>query len=177
MGLGASDGDMSKLAAVIALGEAVGGDDWGDASGVGEEADRGVYRDHILWPNGDGDRSGEFALTGGRIGVEVSGRNDVDPSGISDRGSHTIEEVLGDVGKIGNREGVDCEVSLVEGEPEGEPWRVAHQEGLVKSGSKGIEEGGGGRRGSLNVGNNNSHHAACVDLDGETKGELAVVGA
>ena len=73
MRLGASDGDIAVLATIVTLGEAVGGDDWGDESGVGEEADRRAHRDHILWPDGDCDRSGEFALMGGRVGVEIPG--------------------------------------------------------------------------------------------------------
>ena len=177
MRLGATGINMAKLVAVVVLGGLVGRDDRGDSSEVGEEADREAHCDHIVWRDGDGDRGREFALTGGRVGVEVSGQEYVDSPGISDRGSHAIEEVLRVVGKIGDREGVDREVGLVGGKPEREPWRVAHREGLVESGSKGIEEGGVGRRRSLNVGSNNSHRAACVDLDGETKGELTVVGA
>ena len=65
--------NMSELAAVVALEKTVGGDDGGNAFGTGEEANRGTYRGHLRWPNRDGDRGVEFPLTGGRVGVELSG--------------------------------------------------------------------------------------------------------
>ena len=109
---------MSELTAVIALGETVGGDDGGDASGAGEEANRGTHCGHVLWLDSDSDQSGEFPLTGGRIGVEVSGRENADPLGVPNRGRQAVEEFLGVVGKVGKGEGVYCEVGLVRGESE-----------------------------------------------------------
>ena len=75
--MGASGLDMTELTAVVTLGEPVGGDDGGDTSGVGEEAKRGSHGGHVLWLDGNSDRGGEFALAGGRIRVEVPGREDV----------------------------------------------------------------------------------------------------
>ena len=119
MGLGTSSLDVAKLVAVVILGEPVGGDDSGDPSGVREEANRGSHRGHVLWPDCNGDRSGEFSLAGGRVGIEVSGRENADSAGISDRGSHAAEEILGVIRKIGHGEEVYRDMGLIWGESEG----------------------------------------------------------
>ena len=94
MVLRASLGNMPELAAVLALGEPIGGDDGGDLLGSGEEVNRGTHGVDILGLDGYRDRGGEFTLSGGGIWVEESGGEDGDASGISDRGSQRIVEVL-----------------------------------------------------------------------------------
>ena len=87
-------GDMPELTAVLALGEPIGGDDGGDLAGSGEEANIGAHGVDVLGFDGYRDRGGEFALTGHGIWVEESGGEDGDASGIPDRGSQRVVEVL-----------------------------------------------------------------------------------
>ena len=169
--------DMSELAAVVTLGEPVGGDNRGDLSGAREEADGGSHRGDILWSDGDGNRGGEFPLSRGRVWVEKPGREDGDPSCIADRGSQGIIEVVGIGGEVGDRKGVDGQLCLVGGEPEGEPGGLTHREGLVESGSNGIEKGGVGRRWSLDVGDDHRYGTTGVNFHCEPKRKLTVVGA
>ena len=140
MVLSAPVGDVPEFAAVIALGEPVGGDDRGDLSGAREEADGGPHRGDILWSDGDGNRGSEFPLPRGGVWVEESGGEDGDTSRIADRGSQGIEEVIGISGEVRDGERVDGQLRLVGSEPEGEPGGLTHREGLVESGSNGIEE-------------------------------------
>ena len=119
--LGASLGDVSKLEAVVALGEPVGGDDGGDSPGTGEEANGSSQGDRILGLNCDCDRGRVFALAGGRVGVKEAGREDVDTSGVADRGNQGIVELVRVIWEVWDREGVDGEMGLVRGEAKGEP--------------------------------------------------------
>ena len=93
-------GDVSKLVAVVALGEPIGGDDRGDLSRSGEEADRGSHRGGVLRSDGDSDGGSEFSLSGDGVGVEISGGEDGDPSCIADRGSQGVKEVVRASGKV-----------------------------------------------------------------------------
>ena len=176
MALSASLGNVSELAAVVALGEPVSGDDRGDLSWAREEADGGPHRGDILRPDGDSDRGGEFPLSGGRIRVEESGREDGDPSRIADRGSQRVVEVIGIGGEVRDREGVDGQLCLIGGKPEGEPGGLAHGEGLIESGSNGIEERGVGCCWCLYVGDDHCHSTTGVNFYREPKRELTVVG-
>ena len=92
--LSASLSDVPKLIAVVALGEPVGGDDRGDLSGVGEEANRGVHGVDVLWSDRYGNGGGEFTLSGSVVGVEKPGEEDGNASCIPDRGSQSIKEVV-----------------------------------------------------------------------------------
>ena len=105
--LHASLGHMAKLTAVLALGEPIGGDDGGDLSGSGEEANRGTHRDDVLWLDGYRDGGRELALSGRGVRVEESDGEDGHASGIPDGGGQSVEEVLGVGGEVGDREGVD----------------------------------------------------------------------
>ena len=118
MFLGAPLGDVPELAAVVALGEPVGGDDRGDPSRAREEADGGPHRGDVLWFDGDGNRGGELPLSRGRVWIKESCREDGDASRIAGRGSQGIVEVIGIGGEVRDREGVDGQLCLVRGEPD-----------------------------------------------------------
>ena len=105
--LRASLGNVAELAAVLALGEPIGGDDGGDLTGAGEEANRGTHRVDVLWFDGYRDGGGEFALAGGGIRVEESGGEDGHSSGVPNGSGQSVEEVLGVRGEVGDWEGVD----------------------------------------------------------------------
>ena len=71
---------------------------------------------------------------------------------------------------------MDGQLGLVGGKPEGEPGGLAHREGLVESGSNGIEEGGVGCCRSLDVGDDHRYSPTGVDFHCEPKRKLTVVG-
>ena len=121
MFLGASLRYGPELETVVALGEPFGGDDGGDSLGVGEEANRCSQGDRILGLECDCDQGREFALSGGGVRVEESGGEDVDTSGIADRGSQGIVELVRVIWEVRDREGVDGEMGLIQGETKGEP--------------------------------------------------------
>ena len=174
--LGASLGDVSELAAIVALGEPVGGDDRGDLSGTGEETDGGSHRRDILWSDGDSNGGSEFSLSGGGVWVEKSGREDGDPPRIADRGSQGIEEVVRICGKVRDREGVDGQLGLVGGEPKWEPGGLTNWQRLVESGSNGIKKGCVGRCRGLYVRDDNGYGTAGVDFHCEPEWKHAVIG-
>ena len=176
MVLSAPLGDVPEFAAVVALGEPVGGYDRGDLSGAREEADGGPHRGDMLWSDGDGHRGDEFPLPRGGVWVEESGGEDGDSSRIADRGSQGVVEVIGIGGEVRDREGVDGQLRLVGGEPEGEPGGLAHWEGLVESGSNGIEEGGVGCCWCLHIGDDHRYGTAGVNFYREPKRKLRVIG-
>ena len=105
--LGAPLGNVAELTAVLALGKPIGGDDGGDLSGTGEEANRGTHRDDVLWFDGYRDGGGELALAGGRVGVKESCGEDGHAPGVPDGSGQGVEEVLGVGREVGDREGVD----------------------------------------------------------------------
>ena len=104
---------MTVQEGVVALGDPVDGDDGGDSPGVGEEAYRGTQNTDVLWVDGDSDRGSAVALAGGSIGVEEKGSEDVDPSGIADRSSQDIVELLRIVRGAWDREGVESKVGFI----------------------------------------------------------------
>ena len=166
---------MAEFEAIVALGEPIGGDDGGDSPGVGEEANRCSQGDRVLGLDCDCDRGRKFALAGGRVGVEEAGREDIDPSGITDRGSQGVVELVGVIWEVWHWEGVDGEMGLVRGETKGELRGGPHREGLVESGSNGIEKGRVRSRWGLSVGDNDRDGSSRVDLYGEPTGEVRVL--
>ena len=128
MVLGASLLDVSILEAVVALGEPVGGDDGGDSPGVGEEANRGSQGDSVLWLDGDGNSGCTLASAGVWVGVEETCCEDINSTGIADRCSQGVVELISVVREIWDREGVDGEVGLIRGETKAEPRGRPHQE-------------------------------------------------
>ena len=131
---------MAEFETIVALGEPLGGDNGADSPGIGQEEYGRSQGDCVLGLDCDCDRGRKLALSGGRVGVKEADRKDVDTSGIADRGSQSIVELVGFIQDVWNREGVDGEMGLIGGETKGEPSGRPHREGLVESGSTGIKK-------------------------------------
>ena len=70
--------------------------------------------------------------------------------------------------------GVDGELTLIGGEPELGPRGLAHGEGLIEAGGKGLEVGLVGSGGGGRVGEENGDSSFVIDLSGEGQGKGAV---
>jgi len=144
---GAPGGDVTETPAVLALRVAIGGVGALNRSRAGEEAYGGTHRWDVPGVDRDDNGGGRLALPRVSVGIEVSGGEDAYVLGVEDGLRKAREELVRVLGKEGDGEGVDGELGFVEGEAEGQPGRLSHQEGFVELGRKGVEvgcEGGGG---------------------------------
>ena len=145
--------DMAELPAVAALGKGGGREGAFDGAIATIEKDKGGvgHKFAVVSSYLDHDRAGPLTRGAGRtIRVKVTGLLNEEAFGVVDGGAEVGEEEGVVVRHCFQGEAVYGELEISGGEAEGLPGVVGNGEGLVESGSEGVEERwvrGGGNRG------------------------------